>query len=207
MSSSPEQQLTPIERYYRFHAKIYDATRWSFLFGRKAIIQKVSTIRKPDHILEVGCGTGKNLISLCEFFPQANITALDLSEAMLHMARKKLGHLNERITLLTKAYKQPLQPDQPFDLIVFSYSLSMINPGWDQAIESAHRDLANRGMIAVVDFHDSIFPFFKWWMQLNHVRMDGHILPKLRSCFHPQVVEIRSAYAGLWKYVLFLGER
>jgi S-adenosylmethionine-diacylgycerolhomoserine-N-methlytransferase len=31
-----------MDRYYRFHAKIYDATRWSFLFGREALIRQVA---------------------------------------------------------------------------------------------------------------------------------------------------------------------
>ncbi|MBK9054941.1 MAG: class I SAM-dependent methyltransferase, partial [Chloroflexi bacterium] len=29
-----------MERYYQFHARLYDATRWSFLFGRSTILQQ-----------------------------------------------------------------------------------------------------------------------------------------------------------------------
>jgi S-adenosylmethionine-diacylgycerolhomoserine-N-methlytransferase len=34
---------TAIERYYRFHAPVYDLTRWTFLFGRSGILRKVAT--------------------------------------------------------------------------------------------------------------------------------------------------------------------
>ena len=194
-----------IKRYYQFHSKIYDLSRWSFLFGRRAIIQEIHKLRVPTRILEVGCGTGKNLVGLCRAFPEATITGVDLSDAMLDMARKNLGHLNDRVTLLSKAYDQPLQAEQPFELILCSYSLSMFNPGWEEAIEYAFQDLSKGGLIAVVDFHDSRFVWFKRWMKLNHVRLDGHLLPKLQYCFQPKTATIRKAYAGIWDYCLFIG--
>jgi ubiquinone/menaquinone biosynthesis C-methylase UbiE len=48
--------------YYRLHSKIYDATRWSFLFGRHRLIELVASHKTPTRILEVGCGTGTNLV-------------------------------------------------------------------------------------------------------------------------------------------------
>ena len=120
-----------LERYYRIHAHIYDVTRWSFLFGRTAILKKAASLIHPEHILEIGCGTGKNLRTLCRLFPQAHITGVDMSEPMLHIARKKLGDRNVQVTLLPLAYAKPLYPSPCFDLIVCSYSLSMFNPGWD----------------------------------------------------------------------------
>ena len=65
------------------------------------------------------------------------------------------------------------------DLVLCSYSLSMFNPGWEQAIERAIQDLKPGGHFAFVDFHDTRFRFFRWWMKVNHVRMEAHILPFL----------------------------
>lgn len=195
-----------IERYYRFHAGIYDATRWSFLFGRSVLIEKIARhLMTAAHILEVGCGTGKNLIRLCRYFPTAEITALDISAAMLKRARKNLGTYTNRIELLHRAYDHPLATEHPFDLILFSYSLSMINPDWLPVIDYAYQDLEVGGLIAVVDFHDSTLPQFKSWMRLNHVRMDGHLLPALQSRFRPVILEVHRAYGGLWSYFIFLG--
>jgi len=53
-----------LEKYYKTHSKIYDVTRWSFLFGRNALIKAIARYCRPEWILEIGCGTGKNLAAL-----------------------------------------------------------------------------------------------------------------------------------------------
>ena len=58
-----------IAQYYRIHARIYDLTRWTFLRGRENLIRLAAAHCKPQHILEVGCGTGKNLLHLGRLFP------------------------------------------------------------------------------------------------------------------------------------------
>ena len=176
-----ENRPHPLERYYRLHSRVYDATRWSFLFGRNQLIQIVSKNAQPSRILDIGCGTGNNLLRLCRNFPTASLTGLDLSASMLSIARKKLKNQGCPVDLVHQAYDHPLAPAASFDLLVFSYSLSMFNPGWEQAIDCAYRDLDVGGIIAVVDFHHSRFSFFKRWLALNHVRLEGHLLPLLQS--------------------------
>ena len=194
-----------IERYYRVHAGIYDLTRWTFLLGREALLRQVAASVSPARILEVGCGTGKNLVQLGRQFPQARLWGLDLSGDMLAVAQKKLQGLSPRLTLIQAAYDRPVEEKPFFDLVVFSYALSMFNPGWEQALTAASRDLAPGGAIAVVDFHDSGFPLFKRWMGLNHVRLDGHLLPGLKSRFPSHESAIRPAYGGVWSYFRFVG--
>ncbi|MGB4876086.1 MAG: class I SAM-dependent methyltransferase, partial [Candidatus Competibacter sp.] len=79
----PAFDAAALTRYYRWHAPLYDATRWSFLFGRAALIRGIALHRRPRRILEVGCGTGANLLRLSRWFPDADITGLDLSADML----------------------------------------------------------------------------------------------------------------------------
>ncbi len=205
-----QNDSSALERYYRFHARVYDATRWSFLFGRAALIKHVAARYQPDaikRILEVGCGTGKNLQSLCQVFPHAQISGLDLSADMLQQARKNLGASIARVELLNRPYDAPLHSEPAFDLIVFSYCLSMINPGWQEVIDYARRDLHPGGVIAVVDFNASVLAPFKQWMAMNHVKMEGHLLPRLTALFTPRVQQIHKAYGGIWSYFLFIGER
>ena len=195
-----------LERYYRFHSHIYDATRWSFLFGRTTLVREISHHIRPGRILEIGCGTGKNLVSLARRFPDADITGLDLSKDMIERAVGKFsGREGRRPILICGNYSQPLHTAPSYDLIVFSYTLSMINPGFRQALGNAHQDLAPGGMIAVVDFADSPADWFKSWMKLNHVRMDGHLLPVLNEWFEPARKIVMKAYGGLWRYFIFLG--
>lgn len=209
-ATSPSMaHATRMEAYYRFHAPIYDATRWSFLFGRNELIRRISALTTPVNILEIGCGTGKNLIRLNHYFPQAKITGLDASASMLKLAHKNLGPLAQRVSLLHQVYDCPLSEtdlEDKFDLILCMYSLSMMNPGWEQVIASAHHDLNQGGFIAVVDFHNANWPLFKWLMRI-HVRLNGHLLPKLQTCFQTQFVELRPAYGGFWQYLLFAGHK
>ena len=197
---------TALERYYQFHSRIYDATRWSFLFGREEVLLRAACVTNPQRILEVGCGTGRNLAGLRRRFPQANITGVDLSEQMLAIAAKKVN--DDKTTLLRRSYSAPVHQDgKRFDLVVFSYALSMFNPGWEQAIDAARDDLEDGGCIAVVDFSDSYFTWFRNWMGVNHVRMEGHLWPYLGRKFAPLLDERFAAYGGVWKYGIFIGRK
>ncbi len=191
--------------YYRLHSRIYDATRWSFLFGRSALIDKLPSMSSPRRILEIGCGTGSNLARLGHLFPQAEVTGLDLSKDMLRCARRKLPRLGDRLRLVHRVYDEPV--GGPFGLVLFSYSLSLFNPGWERALECAREDISLGGQIAVVDFHDTQVGLFSRWMQAHYVRLDGHLLHGLEKTFTSRYAEIRKAYSGAWRYFTYIGEK
>lgn len=196
-----------LKRYYRFHSLFYDLTRWSFLFGRKKIItQFIPSHLDPENILEVGCGTGKNLVILQKKYPDARITGIDISSAMLRITQKKFKNSDKSQIILKESFYDfgSFPPDQ-FDLILFSYSLSMMNPGWQDAITNASYHLKSNGMIAVVDFFESNLPVFKKWMLMNHVRMDSHLLPGLEEKFDEVRSSVQKAYLGIWNYLIFIG--
>lgn len=202
-------QVKTIRSYYQWHAKIYQATRWTFLFGRKQIIRalKLSTLSRKT-ILEVGCGTGHNLSILANNYPYLHLIGLDVSPDMLQVASKRLQNHSRRLLFLEKAYapgdwKLPEKPD----IILFSYCLTMINPGWEDALQRAYDDLSEGDLIAVVDFHSSPLGVFRKWMGYNHVRMEKHLLPALKKQFTPVKTEVRAAYGGLWSYFLFIGKK
>jgi|APTNR8051073442_1049403.scaffolds.fasta_scaffold01899_5 S-adenosylmethionine-diacylgycerolhomoserine-N-methlytransferase len=196
----------PVQQYYALHSRIYDATRWSFLFGRDEILHRVKAIMTPSRILEVGCGTGRNLAKLRRLFPKAALTGVDMSSHMIEIARRRPELREGGATLIERCYDQPVHGDAAgYDLVLFSYALSMFNPGWATAIASASADLAEDGCIAVVDFCDSRFASFKRWMQVNHVRMEGHLWPVLKDNFSPLVDDRFNAYGGVWNYGIFIG--
>jgi S-adenosylmethionine-diacylgycerolhomoserine-N-methlytransferase len=203
-AENPTQARSAIEQYYRIHARIYDLTRWTFLWGRGELMRRTAQQCNPHRILEVGCGTGRNLLHLGRLFPESQLWGLDLSPHMLARAQKKLRGLLQRLTLVQAAYNQPVALGQ-FDLVVFSYVLSLFNPGWEAALHTAIHDLAPTGTLAVVDFHDSPSTNFKHWMSFNHVRLESHLLPKLKNLFTSREWVIRPVYGGLWSYFLFVG--
>lgn len=195
-----------LERYYRFQSSIYDATRWLFLFGRARILDRLAAARpEPRHIVEIGCGTGHNLCGLARRFPGAQITGIDLSPDMLAIARRKTVCFGDRVVL-----KQAIQRDRleaGCDGVLFSYSLSMMNPGWEEVLDSALQALVSGGVLAAVDFHATPLGVFRAHMEQHHVRMEGHLLPMLEARLRVESTTVRSAYGGLWTWFEFVGRK
>lgn len=203
-----QQQVKKIRDYYTFQSRIYDLTRWSFLFGRSTILQKLPfEYEESFHLLEVGCGTGHNLVRAQHLFSEAKLTGMDVSEDMLKKAKRRFS-TEDDVVLLQQPYgSNYFTWTGKLDAILFSYALTMINPQWEVLIHQAYKDLRPGGYIAVVDFYDSRFPFFKRHMASHHVRMDSHVLPVLEDNFRPVTKQICSAYFGLWQYMLFIGQK
>lgn len=202
-------QVNTLRNYYKLHARIYQATRWIFLFGRRRIVHALKLpMLSEKTLLEVGCGTGHNLSTLVRYYPNLHLVGLDISPDMLAVAARKLQRFSRRVLFLEKPYgaetgNLPAKPD----IILFSYCLTMMNPGWEDALQRAHEDLAEGGQIAVLDFHGSENGFFRRWMGVNHVRMDKHLLPQLEARFDTTHREVRKAYGGLWTFVMFVGQK
>lgn len=195
-----------LERYYRFQSTIYDATRWMFLFGRSELPKRLAEANpSPAHIVEIGCGTGANLVRFASAFPRARLTGIDLSPDMLALARKKTASLGNRVSLRHKVQIGAFEARH--DAVVFSYSLSMMNPGWDQVLATALDALDSGGIVAAVDFHDSPVGIFKAHMRHHHVRMDSHLLPFLAERTEPLSQKIAGAYGGLWRYFVYAGRK
>lgn len=198
-----------LQRYYQWHAPIYDWTRWAFLFGRRQLMQKIATIAMPTpkSILEVGCGTGQNLLALAKIFPYADIVGCDLSADMLQRAKQKLARTSgitspHRIQLKHAAIED--LPAHRFDLIVCSYMLSMTGPELETMVASLRRQLSPNGRLAVVDFDRSNVDWFGRWMARNHVRMDGSLSRALGGMAQVDETLAKDAF-GLWRWLLWIG--
>jgi S-adenosylmethionine-diacylgycerolhomoserine-N-methlytransferase len=211
MVNSQQSTVTTLRGYYHWQATIYDATRWTFLLGRNEILRCLPINDATEqNLLEIGCGTGHNLRRLAQRHPKLRLTGVDISPDMLARATKATNAYSRRVLLLERAYGSdiPFQlPEQP-DFVLFSYALTMFNPGWEAAIEQAWNDLPVGGRLAVVDFHDTPSSAFRWWMDKNHVRMEGHLLPFLRDKFDTEFQDVRPAWlGGLWRYFLWVGRK
>lgn len=196
-----------LQKYYTFHSKIYDWTRWSFLFGRKSLIKDIKALEKspPKRILEVGCGTGHVLAQLCRNFKNSDIVGVDLSSEMLAIAQNKLKDFNN-VTLIPTAFNEDSELGH-FDLIIFSYSLSMIADQWPKLNAATQKALSKDGLIAVVDFHQTSHSFFKKWMQVNHVEMFGHFPHWMENGYQTRFNAVQSCYGNLWQYRKWIGQK
>ncbi|MEG3181883.1 class I SAM-dependent methyltransferase [Sphingomonas sp. LT1P40] len=150
---------------YAAQRHIYDLTRKYYLLGRDRLID---TLNPPPGgaVLEVGCGTARNLIAAARRWPKAHFYGLDISEAMLTTARAKVAKagLSDRITLAqgdAAAFNVAAFGVTGFDRVFLSYTLSMI-PDWTAAIERAAGALAPAGQLHIVDFgQQERLP--RWW--------------------------------------------
>lgn len=209
LQEQEKDQNQRMQNYYKWQSKIYDATRWTFLFGRKRIVRELPLDPQADAtILEVGCGTGFNLSLLAKRFPKATLIGLDVSEDMINLSKKRLQASQDRVQLHAAPYqKGSKQFEQQLDAILFSYSLTMINPQWSELIEQAKKDLKPGGYVAVVDFYDSRFQWFKNHMGNHHVRMDKHLTPFLKEHFQTTWEAPKPAYGGIWHYFYYIGRK
>ncbi len=147
-----------MDRQYRWQRHIYDLTRKPYLLGRDNLVAELAP-PPGAHVLEIGCGTGRNLIRIARAYPQAACFGIDVASVMLTTARRSIAAagLEQRITLAQAdaAAADPLRlfGHADFERIVISYALSMIPP-WRRVLAHAITLLAPRGALYVVDFGD-----------------------------------------------------
>ena len=141
---------------YRRQRHFYDVTRKFFLLGRDRLIADLAP-PPGARVLEIGCGTGRNMIVAARRYPQARFCGIDISEQMLTTARQSIARagLEGRITLAqgdaTGFDAQALFGAAAFERVFFSYSLSMI-PDWRAALAQGAAATAPGGALQVVDF-------------------------------------------------------
>jgi S-adenosylmethionine-diacylgycerolhomoserine-N-methlytransferase len=145
-----------MNRMYRRQRYIYDGTRRYYLLGRDQMIAGL----QPDagaNVLEIGCGTGRNLVLAAQRYPEARFFGVDVSTEMLTSAISAISRrgLTSRIRV---AHGDATAFDPrfafgvvSFDHVMISYSLSMI-PNWTSVLEAALSRLTPGGRLHVVDF-------------------------------------------------------
>lgn len=183
MTRAADQHAELMDRVYRHTRHVYDATRRYYLLGRDAMLQGIE--RTPDiNVLEVGCGTARNLIRLAAIRPHARLFGLDASALMLDTAQRNIRRagLESRITL-RRCFAERLSHrgtfflESPFDAILFPYCLSMIPP-WRESLDAAFDNLTPRGTIHIVDFWDQRDLPAPFRFTLNHWLASFHVTPR-----------------------------
>ncbi|ASP36305.1 class I SAM-dependent methyltransferase [Labrenzia sp. VG12] len=145
-----------MDAVYRHQRHFYDLTRKYYLLGRDLLIDELQP-PQGGNVLELGCGTGRNLIAAARRYPGARFYGLDISRHMLETAEKNIAKagLSDRITLIEGDAANPAATeglDVPaFDRVMYSYTLSMI-PIWREALAAGTARLQEGGRIHVVDF-------------------------------------------------------
>src|ERR1700688_4480203 len=133
-SSWPVEATRRMNRMYRRQRHIYDGTRRYYLLGRDQLISGLRPGAGAS-VLEIGCGTGRNVVLAAGLYPDARFFGIDVSTEMLTSAISAIARrgLTDRIRVAhgdgTAFDPQILFGVPSFDHIMISYSLSMI-PDW-----------------------------------------------------------------------------
>ena len=126
-----------MDRIYRRQRHVYDLSRKYYLLGRDRLIEGLAP-PPGGRVLEIGCGTARNLIAVAHRHPDTPLFGIDLSLEMLDTARRRVDRegLGGRIRLAhadaTRFDPALLFGVPGFSRIFFSYTLSMI-PEWERA--------------------------------------------------------------------------
>lgn len=180
-----------MDKMYRHQRYFYDLTRKYYLLGRDKLIAEMK-ISDGENVLEIGCGTARNLIILAEKYPQTNFFGLDASSEMLKTAQSKIDSKNlKNITLKTAladdfTFNETFGLNEKFDSIFFSYAVSIIPP-WKESIINALENLKAGKTLYIVDFYDQA-DLPKWfrkiltsWLEQFHVKYPEELLPFLKD--------------------------
>jgi len=180
-----------MNRTYRHQRYVYDFTRKYYLLGRDRLIAEIDA-RDGSRVLEIGCGTGRNLIVAARKYPGARCFGIDVSTEMLTSALGAISHagLAARISVAhadaTRFDPERLFDTPQFDRIFISYSLSMI-PQWRGVLDTAISLLAPNGELRIVDFGGQerlpgVFKRLLWrWLEAFHVAPRDDLEATLRA--------------------------
>ena len=140
---------------YRRLAKFYDACTEPFNAGLRHMGLKLARPRLGQRVLEVGCGTGTNLLH----YQQAGseVFGIDLSPRMLAQAHRKLG---SRARLHQGDVARLPYPDVVFDLAVAMLTLHEMPRSKRSAVmEEMARVIKAEGQLLLIDFHPGPLQF------------------------------------------------
>jgi S-adenosylmethionine-diacylgycerolhomoserine-N-methlytransferase len=182
--------------------------------GRDRVIAEMEA-HEGARILEIGCGTGRNLILAARKYPGTRCFGIDVSTEMLNSAIRAISRasLAARIRV---AYADATQFDPEalfgitqFDRIFVSYSLSMI-PQWQSVVAAAIAQLAPCGELRIIDFGNqerlpAAFRQLLWrWLRAFHVapRDDLEAFLKARAASCGAMLAFTRPYRGYAQYAV-----
>jgi ubiquinone/menaquinone biosynthesis C-methylase UbiE len=102
-----------------------------------------------EHILEIGCGTGKN--TECLLLKTKQLTCVDFSELMLEKAKEKISNKNVKFLQMDVRTHWNFNENQ-FDLITCSLILEHIE-NLDFIFKEANRVLKKDGLFYIGELH------------------------------------------------------
>ena len=163
-----------VVKRYADLAPSYD-TRWRAYLGRTiGHAVEALNLSGTERVLDVGCGTGAFERMAVGRFPHLAIVGIDLTPAMVAVARIKSATCPQASFLVAKAEALPFDTEQ-FDAVIVVNVLHHVQDP-HRAVQECLRVLRPHGRVIVVDWcrdfwHCRVMHYWLTWTDHGYVRM------------------------------------
>jgi ubiquinone/menaquinone biosynthesis C-methylase UbiE len=112
------------------------------------ILRAMTSLKGMESVLEIGCGNGTGTKLIKKYFAPKNITAIDLDEKMIELARKRNTDPSISYTLMDASTLD--FPDEQYDAI-FDFGIIHHVPDWKGCLKELKRVLKPNGQLILED--------------------------------------------------------
>jgi ubiquinone/menaquinone biosynthesis C-methylase UbiE len=153
------------------YIKLFEWLLWIPTGLRRRAVEAIG-LRSGDRVMEIGCGTGRNLRFLREAVgPSGSVYGVDLSEGMLAKARQLSDDTGWSNVTLVRSEALVYTAPQPLDGILFSLSYNTM-PHHRAVLSHALSQLRPGGRVVIMDAKvpsgevgSRMLPFGLWLMR------------------------------------------
>ena len=121
------------------------------------ILMNMLSLNTFDSVLEIGCGNGHGTKLIKKYFNPLQITAIDLDEKMIQIARESVR--DETMTFQIMDASKLGFPNESFDAI-FDFGIIHHIPNWKDCIEELRRVLKAGGKLILEELSRDSFSGF-----------------------------------------------
>ncbi|MCK5274251.1 MAG: class I SAM-dependent methyltransferase [Alphaproteobacteria bacterium] len=151
-------------KMYRSIARLYDLLDLPFERGRYAPIRPVMFAGLSGRLLDAGVGTGRNMAF---YPPNAQVTGVDLSPAMLSRAGARREQLGVEVELLERDICDTRLPEGHFDAAVATFLFCVLDDSLQlPALKELSRIVRPGGEIRILEYQYSARPWKRFVMHL-----------------------------------------
>ena len=140
-------------------AKHYDRIMNSISFGKyhRFIVRAIGDmqIREGEHILDMGCGTGKNAALMAGYIGgKGSITGVDLSPVMEKQFLERHGE-DPRMEFIRHRIDIPLELPKKYDRVLISFVIhGFPHEVRERILQNAYQHLKPGGKLMILDFSE-----------------------------------------------------